>query len=63
ATALGAFVSYGLGNFVPSFFVRSHGLSVGEVGTWLGFLQGGAGMAGTALGGIIADRVGRNNRR
>jgi MFS family permease len=63
ATAIGAFVSYGLGNFAPSFFVRTHGMSVGEVGTWLGFAQGGAGMIGTALGGILADQLGRNDRR
>ena len=33
--ALTAFVSYGVGNFFPSFLIRSHGLSVAQVGVVL----------------------------
>ncbi|MDX1571917.1 MAG: MFS transporter [Xanthomonadales bacterium] len=52
------FVSYGVGNFVPSFLIRSHGLTVGEVGTYLALTAGIGGAAGTYLGGWLSDKLG-----
>ncbi len=38
------------------FFIRSHGMSSGEAGTWLAMFAG-IGAVGTLLGGLLADRV------
>ncbi len=65
--ALGAgmtsFAGYGNGNFAPSFLMRNHGFSVGEVGVILALLGGGGGMIGTFLGGYLTDRLGVGDRR
>jgi MFS family permease len=60
--ALHAFVGYGVGFWVPAFFIRTHGMGTGELGEWL-FLLGFAGMAGTLLGGWMADRLARRDFR
>jgi MFS family permease len=60
---LTAFVGYGNGNFTPSFLIRSHGFEVSEVGVTLAFLGGGGGMVGTLLGGYLADRFGKDDKR
>jgi predicted MFS family arabinose efflux permease len=63
AAGLTAFVSYGSGNFAPSFMVRNHGLEIGEVGIILAIFGGGGGMIGTFLGGFLADRLGSKDKR
>jgi predicted MFS family arabinose efflux permease len=63
ACGLSAFAGYGNGNFAPSFLIRSHGFSVGEVGILLAIFGGGGGMVGTFLGGFLADRLGVGDRR
>ena len=55
--AFTAFVSYGNGNFMPSFLIRNHGLSLAEVGAILGLISGLSGAAGTFLGNYLADRL------
>ncbi|MGB5324655.1 MAG: MFS transporter, partial [Pseudomonadales bacterium] len=62
-TGFTAFVGYGNGNFAPSFLIRSHGFSVGEVGVILAFFGGGAGMIGALLGGFLADKLGTRDKR
>jgi MFS family permease len=55
--ALHALVGYGVGPFVPSLFIRIHGMDTGALGTaffWLGF----AGILGTVAGGYFADKLG-----
>jgi MFS family permease len=61
--ALHAFYGYGAGAFIPAFFVRSHGIATGELGTWLAGLGLTGGVIGTFLGGYLADRYGRNDAR
>ena len=59
---LHALVGYGVGPFLPSLFVRMHGMGTAEIGTalfWLGF----AGILGTASGGYVADRLARRDAR
>jgi len=64
AAGLHAFVGYGVGQWIASFFIRTHELgSTGEVATWLGLISGTAGAAGTFCGGYFADRLGRRDRR
>ena len=54
--ALTSFVGYGLGQWMPAFFIRTHGLGVAETATYFGLVLGVASAAGTFLGGAIADR-------
>jgi predicted MFS family arabinose efflux permease len=60
---LSAFVTYGTGNFGPSFLMRNHGLTLGEVGVVLGIMSGVGGMLGTFLGGYLTDRFGTKDKR
>jgi predicted MFS family arabinose efflux permease len=63
AAALHAFYGYGVNTFIAAFFVRSHGLSTGELGTWLALLGFTGGVAGTYLGGFLSDRLGAGDAR
>ena len=62
AGALHAFVGYGVGLFLPSFFMRVHGFSLKETATYL-FLLGLTGMIGTFFGGYLGDRFGQTDKR
>jgi predicted MFS family arabinose efflux permease len=61
--ALTAFVGYGVVTWMPAFLMRSHGMSTGEVGTYLGLILGIPGGIGIALGGYLADRYGARDTR
>ena len=56
--ASGSILGYGLIFWLPSFFSRSFGLSLTEVGWFYGSIVLVGGVAGTLLGGWLADRVG-----
>jgi predicted MFS family arabinose efflux permease len=58
-----SFVSYGQTAFMGSFFIRVHGLSVGEAGLMLGLALGAGGALGTWFGGRFADWGARRDRR
>ena len=60
---LTAFVGYGVITWVPSFLIRSYGMTTGDVGTYLGLILGIPGGIGIALGGYLADRYGARNTR
>ncbi len=61
AAALHAFVGYGVGAFYPAFLMRSHGMSLMQVGLRLGVVTAIGGLIGTTFGGRLADRM--TNRR
>ncbi len=63
AASITAFLGYGKGVWAVILFQRTHGLSPGETGLLLGIVLGIAGIAGTWLGGWLADRFGRVNKR
>ncbi len=63
ACGLTAFGGYGVGNFLPAFVERSHGISGWDLGVVMAFGGGGAGMVGTLLGGRLADRLGAGEQR
>ncbi|WP_133365264.1 spinster family MFS transporter [Qipengyuania sediminis] len=63
AGSAAAFLAYGKTTWTTIFFQRTHGLTPGEVGFWFGIVNGAAGIAGTVLGGWLADRYGAKNRR
>jgi MFS family permease len=51
------------GFWTISFYVRSHGMSIGEAGTALGAVWLIAGLAGVLLGGYLLDYLGRRDIR
>ena len=55
--AIASFVGYGVGQFVPPFWMRVHGLSLQDAALIFGGVLGIAGAVGTFLSGYIADRV------
>jgi MFS family permease len=60
AGALHAFSGYGAGSFAPAFLVRSHGMSIAEVGLALSMISAVGIMGGTYLGGYLSDRFARD---
>jgi predicted MFS family arabinose efflux permease len=56
-----AFVGYGAIAWMPSFLVRTHDMSTGEVGTALGLIIGIFGGLGTFFGGFLGDRLGKTD--
>ncbi|MDQ4086939.1 MAG: MFS transporter [Pseudomonadota bacterium] len=56
--ASGSILGYGLIFWLPSFFTRSFGLELAEVGWFYGSIVLVGGVAGTWLGGWFADRTG-----
>ncbi|MAT94383.1 MAG: MFS transporter [Halioglobus sp.] len=61
--ALNAFAGYSTSSWSASFFIRSHGMSTGELGTWLALIMGLGGAIGVFFGGYIADRLAPRNQR
>jgi MFS family permease len=55
--ALHAFYGYGASAFIAAFFIRSHGIPSGELGTWLAILGFTGGVGGVYLGGFLSDRL------
>ena len=63
AASFTAFLSYGKGLWTISFFIRSHGLSTTEAGLAMAVALGISGIAGTWLGGKMADVFGKRDKR
>lgn len=49
----------GSGVWMPSFFIRQHGMASVEVGVWMAVLYGGGGLLGALTGGWLAGRLDR----
>jgi predicted MFS family arabinose efflux permease len=49
----------GSGIWIASYFIRHHGFTGAQIGTWLAFLYGGGGLCGALLGGWLGQRCGR----
>lgn len=54
--SLTAFAGYGLGQWLPAYFIRIHELGIAETATYFGLVIGVASAIGTFMGGSIADR-------
>ena len=63
ATGLTAFAGYAFANWAPTFLRRVHALQGGELGTKYGLVLGIGGALGSVLAGVLADRLGRRDRR
>ncbi len=61
--ALNSFGGYSVANWIASFMIRSYDMSTGELGTWLSMIIGVGGAIGVFGSGIIADRMGRKDKR
>lgn len=57
---ISTFFSAGIGVWIPAFFFRAHGVGIGEIGMWLGLLNGTAGLISVFLGGYLAARFAPN---
>ena len=56
ASCVSSFFGMGISLWLPTFFMRSHDMEVGEVGTWFAFIWGVCGLLGNYLGGFLATR-------
>jgi predicted MFS family arabinose efflux permease len=61
--SLSSFFGYGIGQWQPTFFIRSYGLGTGRLGTWFAVLYGLGGLLGTYWGGELASRYAVHNER
>ena len=57
------FFGTGIGVWIPTFFMRTHGMDPGEIGTWLAFTWGVGGMLFTFLGGTLTTRYASNREK
>lgn len=62
-SGLASFGGYASISFFPSFLVRSHGMTLAQIGIYLGLLYGIGGALGFAGGGYVADKLGRDDKK
>jgi MFS family permease len=55
--------TYGATTWMPSFLIRSHGMSLAEAGAWLAPLSLVSGTLSHVIGGWVSDRAGRRGPR
>ena len=48
-------LAYAGSTWIPAYLVRSHGMTLVEAATWLGFAAAVGGFAGSVVGGVLAD--------
>lgn len=65
ALGAGVFSTFGLAlaTWMPSYFIRSQGMTVMEAGAWIGMLSVTGGVVGTISSGMIVDRLSRRDLR
>ena len=63
ATGLTAFGGYAFANWAPTFLRRVHDMAGAELGTKYGLALGLGGVVGSAVAGMLADRLGRSDPR
>jgi MFS family permease len=61
--SIAGMASVGLLQWLPTYFIRIHGLSLTEAGFYVGAVKGVAGVLGTVLGGAVVSRLGRRDHR
>ncbi len=63
AASLQAFIIYGIGNWLPSYFLRTYELDLGTIGAWMALTTGFGGGLGSFFGGWLADKFGAKDVR
>jgi len=61
--SLNAFCGYSISSWSASFMIRTHGMSTGELGTWLALITGLGGAVGVFFGGMLADALAPKDKR
>jgi len=61
--ALNAFAGYSTSSWTASFMIRSHGMTTGELGTWLALIMGLGGAVGVFFGAYLADHLAPRDKR
>jgi len=61
--AMNAFAGYSVANWVASYMIRSYQMPTGELGTWLALVIGVGGAIGVFGSGVVADRLGKRDKR
>jgi predicted MFS family arabinose efflux permease len=61
--ALTSFVGYGLGQWLPAYFIRIHEMGIAETATYFGLVLGVASAVGTFLGGTLSDKLSKRDVR
>ena len=56
AAGLHAFAAYGVNTFYAPFFIRTHGMTIAELSSWLAFVVAVGGLSGTYISGLLCDR-------
>lgn len=54
---------YAGATWLPSYFIRSHGMTLTEAGAWLGIGSAAGGVAGAVASGLMVDRLGKRDAR
>jgi MFS family permease len=57
------FFNTGITQWLPTFFIRAHGMQTGELGTWFTLAFGLSGLVGIYSGGALASRFAPNKER
>ena len=63
ACSVAGIAGYAYGVWVPTFLIRTHGLSLAQAGMWFGFASGLGATIGTVTGGALCDRLVRRDSR
>ena len=63
AATLHVFAGYGAATWNPTFLIRVHGMTGADAGLWLGPISGITGGIGGIAWGLLADRLGRRDKR
>lgn len=63
AASFHAIAAYAAIVWTPTFYGRVHGMSLSQVGLWLGLVSGVGGALGALGGGLASDRFGRGDKR
>lgn len=61
--AMTSFVGYGLGQWLPAYFIRIHEMGIAETATYFGLVLGVSSAIGTFLGGFLCDRLALRDTR
>jgi MFS family permease len=60
-SALASFVGYGVGQYLTSFMIRTHGFTLFEAATVIGVVLGVCAAIGTFTSGFLADRISKRH--
>jgi predicted MFS family arabinose efflux permease len=63
AIGIASISGFALAHWMPSFMVRSFGLTIAEAGWRVALASGGGGLVGGLVGGFVCDRLAKRDRR